>query len=182
MSSNTTSAEAPNVPLVDVQWRIDSQPYERKSDKAKIARYVPYVTASIVARLLDEWVGPFNWYDEYTQTSISGIDAVVCKLHLRIPQTDEWLVKQDVGVSPKGTEEMQVKGVVSDAFKRAGTLKWGVARNVYQFPSLWAICKVQMRGDQEVARPHPDATDELLHQLQERGFEWEGQLVTGGDD
>jgi hypothetical protein len=169
------------VPLTEVEWRIDSAPFDRSKDNAKIARYVPYVTASICARLLDEWVGPFNWYDTYTQTTIAGVDAMVCSLHVRLPGTEVFLVKQGVGVSPGGSDEMKAKGAVSDSFKRASSLKWGVARNVYQFPSLWAICKVQKRGDRETARPHPEAEAELLEQLQARGFEWDGKLVTGGE-
>ena len=181
MTTPTTVDElgvAPNVALSDVVWRIDSKPFNRGEDR-KVARYVPYVTAAICADLLDKWVGPFNWYDEYTQTTIGDVDAVVCRLSVRRDGDAGWVVKQGTGVSPGGSAEMQAKGTVSDAFKRASSLKWGVARNVYLLPSLWAECKVQGSGDNSRARPHPDANEQLLTQLSDLGWEHDGSLQVG---
>jgi hypothetical protein len=84
-----TSDKAPLVALDRVVWRIDSAPYERSrgNKKVDVARYVPYVTAAIVADLLDDWVGPFNWDDDYTLTQIGRTDAMVCRLRVRKPET-----------------------------------------------------------------------------------------------
>ncbi len=179
-ADRVTDEVAPNVSLSEVQWRIDSAPFKRGD--IHVARYVPYVTAAICARLLDQWVGPFNWYDEYTQATIGEVDAIVCRLAVKRLSDGEFIVKQGTGVSPGGSKEMQAKGAVSDAFKRAASLKWGVARNVYLLPSLWAACEVQERGDKKTARPHPDATEQLLTQLTEQGWDHDGTLVIGPEE
>lgn len=77
---------------------------------------------------------------------------------------------------------MQAKGTVSDAFKRAASLKWGVARNVYLLPSLWAVCKVSSSGGKDRALPDPASREDLLEQLTSLGWEHDGTLIVSGDD
>jgi hypothetical protein len=69
---------------------------------------------------------------------------------------------------------MATKGMVSDAFKRAGSLKWGVARNVYLLPSLWAICRTYDRQGKKTAAPSDDAPKELVKQLTTMGWDVSG--------
>ncbi len=171
---------APSVALTEIIWRIDSAPYDR--DSGKVARYVPYVNAALCGRLLDEWVGPARWRDSYYDATISGIDVLMCRLEIEV-QPGAWVSKHGVGVSPGGNEEMRAKGTVSDAFKRASSLKWGVARNVYAIPSLWAPCKTSgSASGKEVARSTSETSSHLLEQLTGLGWEWDGNLVIGGDE
>lgn len=166
----------PDVPLEDLIWKQDSRAYPRGN--AWTARFVPYINSTIVARLLDEWVGPDNWQDDYADVQMGGRTVTVCRLSIWSPAHGDWITKTDVGVAPSGTEDMSVKGLVSDAFKRAGILKWGCGRNVYTLPSLYAPVIVRARdasnpSEQELkkARPAPNYLDVLLKQLRDMGFE-----------
>ena len=125
---------APLVPLADVKWRVDSTPSNGK------ARFIPYIDAYIAASLLDEWVGPENWKDDYSLAPHGK--ALMCHLGIKHPVSGEWVSKTDVGVASNTEAE---KGTVSDAFKRAASLKWGVARNVYRLPNVWAVVNVKTR-------------------------------------
>lgn len=152
---------APDVALSDVEWRVDSDPYDR--DGKKICRYVPHIDARVAARLLDEWVGPENWEDRYEPCTLVGKEALWCELSVKIGDAP-WVTKRDVGV-PSNFEAQ--KGLVSDAFKRAASVKWGVGRNVYSLPTLWAPCDVGGNGK---ARANKDTKPELMRQLKARGF------------
>lgn len=179
MTEPATLGSAPPVTLDKVVWRVDSAPYQR--GQVWVARYVPYVTAAIVADLLDSWVGPFNWEDDYERVE-GRAEALVCSLRIRAGEGSEWIIKKDVGVSPGGNQEMATKGTYSDAFKRAASLKWGVARNVYLMPSLWAVCRVTEKEGKQQAYPMPEAQAELVQQLRQLGWETEGFRVAGDDD
>jgi hypothetical protein len=154
---------APHVPLDQVEWRVDSKPTDSTA-KFSRCRYVPYVNARIVQRLLDEWVGPFGWSDEYQPDTLAGQSGLWCYL------TINGVTKRDFGV-PSNMEA--AKGLVSDAFKRAACLKWGVAWNVYDLPTLWGPCKVSVKNNGEaVAWFDDDKTSaDLVRQLKALGFE-----------
>lgn len=158
---------APDVKIEEVVWRVDSEPYQSEGH-APHARYVPYIKAPIVARLLDKWVGPQGWHDEYEVHEVAGHAALLCRI------TIGGVTKVDVGVAPKGNAEVTVKGVYSDAFKRCGSLKWGAGRNVYELPTIWAVCQVGSNGK---AYSHKDAPSQLLQELRARGY---GETLTEG--
>lgn len=147
---------APPVKLADVEWRVDSKPRDGQ------ARFVPYVDAATTARLLDEWVGPENWSDRYEVANLGGKESLWCHLSVRL--NDDWVTKTDVGV-PSNMEGQ--KGMVSDAFKRAACLKWGVARNVYELPTMWAPCREDARGN---AWPNDQTLPTILRKLKAQGF------------
>lgn len=151
---------APDVPLEDVKWRVQGNPTDRKT-----AQFVPYVDASIVSRLLDQWVGPTGWRDVYEPATGKGL---WCHLSIRDPETGEWVTKTDIGVPSNMEAE---KGLVSDAFKRAACLKWGVARNVYALPTTWAPCDVRDRGGKQTAYPNDKTIPAILERLRLAGFE-----------
>lgn len=158
-------APAPPAEWEDIEWRIDSQPYERDrgGQKVWVARWVPYLNATTVARLLDSWVGPEAWHDEYRPVDLPGIGGgVECAL------TIHGVTKRDVGVDPGGDAEMRVKGVYSDAFKRAGIIKWGVGRNVYAMTGLWAVCGVYEKNGKRVAKEIPESAEDLKRQYDQR--------------
>lgn len=156
-----------DVPLEQVEWRVDSEPYERNGRTS--CRWVPYLNAPIVARLLDEWVGPDGWSDSYDSGTLAGKEVLWCHLDIG------GVVKSDVGV-PSNTEAQ--KGMVSDAFKRAACLKWGVGRNVYDLPTLWAVCGSRNgKNDKKIATETPETLPDILRQLKTRGFDAEGGRV-----
>ena len=158
---------APSVPLDQVEWRVDSEPYERSG--RTVCRFVPYLNAPIVARLLDEWVGPDGWSDDYEVGTLGGKEVLWCSL------TIGEVTKRDVGM-PSNTEAQ--KGQVSDAFKRAACLKWGVGRNVYDLPTLFAVCGArENRNGKKVAFAVDGTLPDLLKQLKARGFDADGGRV-----
>jgi len=142
-------AGAPEAQWDDIEWRVDSAPYERNGEWS--ARFVPYLKAPSVARLLDEWVGPEAWTDEYVPSG-RGLEC-----HLTILG----ITKVDVGVAPSGEDTLAVKGIYSDAFKRVASIKWGVGRNVYQLEGVWAPVRVVDKDGKKQAR----ATDESFAAL-----------------
>lgn len=155
---------APDVPLDDVIWRVDSEPYDR--DGRTVCRFVPYIDSRIAARLLDEWVGPERWRDEYEPTTLNGKEALFCHLSVRADD-GEWLTKVDVGVAPNNEAQ---KGIVSDAFKRVASIKWGAGRNVYDLPTLWAPCDTYGSAGKRKARANNETKPSLMRQLERRGI------------
>lgn len=167
---------APLVPLADVLWKVDSEPTQGQGSPR--ARFVPYVNGATVAKLLDEWVGPGNWFDEYELGEVAGRPVLWCILSVRIG--DDWVAKRDVGVAPNFQAE---KGTVSDAFKRVACIKWGVARNVYTLPSLWAPCKVTEKNGKRRAWPSPQTLPALHEELTKLGYDAAGRLdIEGSED
>lgn len=151
---------APDAPLDLVEWRVDSKPFER--DGSHRCRYVPYLDAARVATLLDQWVGPDRWRDIYEPAEVAGQTVLWCHLEIRFGEV--WVRKSDLG-TPSNMEAQ--KGLVSDAFKRAAILKWGVGRNVYMLPTLWAPCDVDSKGN---ARPNRETSRSIRDSLHQRGI------------
>jgi len=169
-----TLKPAPDVPLADVEWRVDSEPKDNR------ARFVPHVNARIAARLLDEWVGPGAWSDEYRTVTIAGKEAILCTVS--VLDGERWVSKQDVGVVPASGREAQ-KGAISDAFKRVVCVKWGAGRNVYELPSLWAPCKVVTReGKKPTAYPNERSQPALLAELKRLGFDGDAKVTVAEHD
>lgn len=165
-------AAAPDIPIDRVEWRVDGKPTGEGS-KAR-CRFVPYLDARDIAELLDQWVGPANWRDAYEAITIDGKFGLLCHLSVRDPETGEWVTKTDVGV-PSNFEGQ--KGAVSDAFKRAGCLKWGVGRNVYELPTLWAPCRTYTQGGKVQAAPNDRSLPDIHRQLKAMGIEASGGRV-----
>jgi len=155
---------APNAPLEKIEWRADGPPSTNRDPPT--ARFVPYVGAATVAALLDLWVGPDGWADVYEAAKVDGKEAMWCRLSLR-GADGSWVTKTDIGV-PSNVEAQ--KGAVSDAFKRAACLKWGVARNVYDLPTLWAPCRVFQKAGKPQAAPTDRTLPHLLGELKRLGF------------
>jgi len=164
---------APSAPLDRVEWRVDSEPYER--DGRFSCRYVPHLNAAIIADLFDSWVGPGGWSDEYKAGEIEGHFVLYCRIAVEV-RPGEWVSRTDVG---RPSEFESAKGAVSDAFKRAACLKWGVGRNVYMLPTLWAACKKNAKGK---AIPFDGVTQaELIRKLKELGYA-DADAATTGDE
>lgn len=130
---------APDFPYDWIEWRPDGKPTGDGNDRR--CRWVAYVDARHVARMLDEWVGPANWANSYDPGPVQG--TMWCSIAIRDPATGEWVSKSDIG---KASQFEAEKGLVSDAFKRAA-VAWGIARNVYALPFVWAACGVDRNGN-----------------------------------
>lgn len=116
---------APDVPLDEIEWRIDGD-----IDGGGGVRVVCYLDAPTVTRLLDEWVGPWRWSDRYEPSGKEG--SMWC--HLSVADPDGvWVTKSDLGTASNFEAD---KGLVSDALKRVAMRKWGVGRNVFDLPLL----------------------------------------------
>lgn len=165
--SGDTLAPAPDAPMSMVEWR----PQGRASNGR--CQWVAYLDAAAVTSLLDQWVGPANWRDSYAPTDKGNM---WCTVEVRDPATGEWVAKTDVG-TPSNMEA--VKGLVSDAFKRAATLKWGAGRNVYELPVVWAVCASDSKGN---PRPAPNTHQQILEECRRRGFELDGSKVADQAD
>lgn len=153
--------QAPDAPIAEVEWRVDGKPNGNR------CRYVPYLSATTVARLLDEWVGPANWKDDYEPSHLGkALWGIVS-----VKFDGEWITKRDVGVPSNFEAE---KGTVSDAFKRVACIKWGVGRNVYSLPNVWAPCRVDDRGR---AWPVDATLPAIRNELAKLGYEASGRLA-----
>lgn len=164
---------APIVALADVEWRVDGKPTQ--GDGPTRARFVPYVDVTTVTGLLDKWVGPENWRDEYALGELAGKPVLWCYLSVRV-NGDEWITKRDVGVASNFEAQ---KGMVSDALKRVACIKWGIARNVYDLPNLWAPCRVDQKGN---AWPVPQTLTVIHEELAKLGYDKAGRLSAEGSE
>lgn len=81
--------------------------------------------------ILDETVGPMNWYPEYTE--IKG--NLYCTLYVRESEEKPFIGKQNCGVESRGGDGNEKKGEASDAMKRAGFC-WGIGRELYTAPFI----------------------------------------------
>lgn len=145
MTDDTNLTIAPLANVSDVHWRIDSKAYDRPSSPTgHVARFVPYLDATTIARLFDQWVGPMNWTDSYEPRTLANVPVLACTIS--VTWGGVTTSKTDVGMSPGGADEMVGKGIVSDAFKRCGCIKWGVGRNVYALPTPWLPVGVNSQG------------------------------------
>lgn len=167
---------APLVPLERVEWRVDGKPAQGRDGPR--ARFVPYIDARDVAALLDQWVGPLNWRASFEETVIGGKTAMWGVVAVRDPRSGDWIEKRDIGV-PSNFEP--AKGLVSDAFKRAGCVQWGCGRNVYDLPSIWAPCRVTGEGDRAKAWPVEGTMPAIQAELKRQNFEATGGRATGAD-
>ena len=94
-------------------WRVQSI----KNSKAIC---VPYLDARKVQERFDEVCGPEKWQNTYDpETGAASIAIFI---------GNDWVWKTDVGTE---SNIERVKGMASDAFKRAAVL-WGVGRDLYQ--------------------------------------------------
>lgn len=151
---------APDVPLDKVEWRVQGTP------AGGSVAVVAYLDAPTVARLLDEWVGPFGWSDRYEPVGKEG--TLWC--HLSVKDDDgQWVTKQDLGTASSMEAD---KGLVSDAFKRVAMRKWGVGRNVFDLPVLRINkFRVYQRGGKDQAALTGESEIEIRQRLAALGFE-----------
>lgn len=153
----------PPIPLDQIEWRPDGKPTDVERGEGR-CRYVSYIDARHAAAALDNWVGPLNWRCHYSppETWDQGL-VMWCHIDVRDTDTGEWVRKSDIGKQSQFESE---KGLVSDAFKRAA-VAWGVGRNLYELPMMWAICKVSQNGK---VFKHAKADQQITERLVSEGY------------
>lgn len=114
-------------PPSDLEWMPSSCEIYQKGNSQQFIAYMtltPYVDARAIQDRLDEVMGIDGWRDEYRETP----EGMICRLSLLID--GKWITKEDGAPARDGHP---VKGVVSDALKRAA-VKFGIGRYLYSLP------------------------------------------------
>lgn len=111
-----------------------------KQVTAKGCLLLLYKTARVDMQILDETFGAENWSCDYK--TING--ALYCGIG--VFSNGQWVYKWDCGIESKADDEgNEKKGEASDAFKRAG-FKWGIGRELYTAPFIWAKVPTVQEG------------------------------------
>lgn len=106
--------------------------YKPQTISGNRAMVVHFIDARHVIERLNDFIGPWNWQDEYESLE-NG--SVRCRLSLRI--NGEWITKCDVGEPSKQPDEGdRCKAAHSDALKRAA-VKWWIGLYLYRLPQQW---------------------------------------------
>ena len=108
----------------------------------KGASLLLYKDVRVDQKILDEIYGVFGW--KRSHQCING--QMFCTVEIWDEEKGQWICKQDVGTESK-TE--QVKGLVSDSFKRA-CFNIGIGRELYTAPFIWipaSSMAIFQRGD-----------------------------------
>ena len=124
----------------EIEWRVQSS----RNNKTTI---VPYITSRAVMTRFDEAFGAMYWKDEYREYKGKG---VLCTLSVYCLDKGEWIAKQD-GADDTAIEP--TKGGISDAIKRAA-VKWGLGRDLYQYPLVQIEGEVRYIPNQVKTRLH----------------------------
>ena len=88
-----------------------------------------YKDARVDQKILDETYGVFGWKRSHQCIN----EQMFCTVEVWDEEKGQWICKQDVGTESR-TE--QVKGAVSDSFKRA-CFNIGIGRELYTAPFIW---------------------------------------------
>lgn len=129
-----------------VKWKVQNllAPYDTaKANAPRQAIVVAYIDARDVAERLDKVCG-LDWHARYRVPDIAAPDKLrALECHLTV----FGVTRVDIGVA-EGSEEQALKGVYSDALKRAGAL-FGVGRFVYRLPRVKAQVDVRQNKDKK---------------------------------
>lgn len=116
-----------------ISWRVGSTNQDKTRGQA-----LPYIDNRIVQNRLDDVVGPSNWTNRYEEVIVDNrLLAVRCIIGVRVG--DQWVEKEDAAHlddGSQGSRELAVKGVYSDAMKRAA-VQWGIGRYLYEYQAPW---------------------------------------------
>jgi len=144
-----------------ISWRVGSTNQDKTRGQA-----LPYIDNRIVQNRLDDVVGPSNWTNRYEEVIVDNrLLAVRCVIGVRIG--DQWVEKEDAAHlddNAQGSRELAIKGVYSDAMKRAA-VQWGIGRYLYEYQAPWVVLGENKRL-QEIPRlpahmlPAGDSSDQ----------------------
>lgn len=109
-----------------------------------------YKTARVDARVLDETVGPLNWTCDFREVK----DNLFCRIGVREREDQTFVYKEDCGIESGQDDGNEKKAEASDAFKRAA-VKWGIGRELYTSPQIWAsVATVERNGKWVLPDPY----------------------------
>lgn len=104
--------------------------YGNQTNEVEAFYLLLYKNARVDQTILDETVGQFDWQCKYYQVK----NTMVCSVGIWCSEREQWLWKDNGGDDDFTTE--QVKGELSDAFKRA-CFNWGIGRELYYSPKIY---------------------------------------------
>ena len=116
-------------PEENIKWRISATTQDKTKGLA-----VPYIDTRAIQNRLDDTLGIDGWKVSYRP--IDG--GFICSLSLKL--NNEWITKED---GSNLTEYEQIKGGISQAFKRAASSGFGVGRYIYNIEPKWVLVKRQ---------------------------------------
>ena len=131
------------IPSAQISWRVGATNLDKTRGQA-----LPYIDNRIVQNRLDDVLGPENWSNRFEEVVVNNqLMAVRCIIGVRIG--DEWVEKEDGAnlddsSSSGNAAEMAIKGVYSDAMKRAA-VQWGIGRYLYEFEAPWVTLDDRQR-------------------------------------
>lgn len=114
------------LPPESVSFKVQTNPKEKKGGGFSKGLAVAFIDARSVAARLNA-VAP-NWEDAYSVPPVGN--GLMCAL------TVNGVTRWDIGYSADITTDMGLKGLYSDAFKRAG-VKWEVGAFLYALPKMY---------------------------------------------
>ena len=128
----------------EVEWRVRQS---GKSSGRTWAKVLAYIANRAIMNRLDEYVGPWNWKNEFLPGPLGG---VMCGISILCD--GEWITKWDVAANTEVASEGQpdndtnIKGGFSASMKRAA-VQWGMGRYLYYLEEGFADCSdTKMEG------------------------------------
>lgn len=116
-------------PESHISWRVG-----RMNQDRTVGQALPYIDNRLVQNRLDDVLGPQNWTNRFIEViSNNRLMAVRCIIGVNVGGT--WVEKEDAAQLDdvgNGNREIAVKGVYSDAMKRAA-VQWGIGRYLYDY-------------------------------------------------
>lgn len=100
-----------------------------------------YKTSRTDAKILDETVGAMRWECDYKTVK----DVLYCGIGIA-NDAGKIVWKWDSGIESGQDDGNEKKAESSDAFKRAAS-KWGIGRELYTSPQIWADVATKQKGD-----------------------------------
>ena len=116
----------------EIEWKVQVTTQDKIRGMA-----VAYIDSRAIQKRLDETVGAFNWRNEYHTWQEK---SQICGLSVFCDERSEWITKFD---GAPNSEYEEIKGGLSDAFKRAAIL-WGIGRYLYELEGIWV--EIEQRG------------------------------------
>ena len=114
-------------PEENIKWRISATTQDKTKGLA-----VPYIDTRAIQNRLDDTLGIDGWKVSYRP--IDG--GFICSLSLKL--NNEWITKED---GSNLTEYEQIKGGISQAFKRVASSGFSIGRYLYNIEPKWISIK-----------------------------------------
>ena len=116
-------------PEENIKWRISATTQDKTKGLA-----VPYIDTRAIQNRLDDTLGIDGWKVSYRP--IDG--GFICSLSLKL--NNEWITKED---GSNLTEYEQIKGGISQSFKRVASSGFSIGRYLYNVEPKWISIKRQ---------------------------------------